>query len=103
MNKIGGYIFQIVLMLFCFGELINSDAYYISYLIILGIGVVCTYNNINNRKASDSKLTGIARVLVITFATVFSLMVTLSNYSLWLDAYVPDYAGNVFKKIYKLS
>ena len=92
-------LLQIFFIFFSFGELLNTDAYYIPYLIVMGIAIACLCKNTKDRIVFENRRN---LVLAIIFAIVFALMVTLSNYTIWLEACIPDYVGNVYRKIYKL-
>jgi len=73
-------VIELILMAFCFGELLKTDSFYFPYLVFGGIALLCLIQNSRYVRLRYKSLNGI---LVIIFSVVFSLMITLSNYEIW--------------------
>ena len=71
---------RVILMAFCFGELLKTDSFYFPYLVFGAIALLCLVRNTGAKLPARKSLNGI---LVIIFSAVFSLMITLSNYEIW--------------------
>ena len=79
-------------------QLLNSDAYYVNYALLLIITGICCYKNIKSGDLLCSKNWGkyIDTVLNI-FAVLFSIMVASANYKIWAFAEIPEDYGFRFK------
>lgn len=76
---------EIFCILFWAAQLLESSAYYIPYLLISILAVICY---INNNKSHNSKINNVykrdkGKYLVIIFSLLFSLIITLANYDLY--------------------
>ncbi len=90
-------IFEIVTMVFWVTYLLKSDAYYMPYLILGAAGFVCFMFN----KSKEVKLQGKKdEIITRCYGILFSMMVALANYNLYLNQEMTDYAGDFFKWIY---
>ena len=93
---------QLILIVFWGFQLLNSDAYYVNYSIILMLSVVCISKNRETGysvfKRNPEKY---AEVIINLFAILFSCMVALSNYKLWDFAALPEVYGYKFKWCYQ--
>lgn len=87
--------FQSIMIFFWGSQLLNSDAYYVNYLLLLIIASICCYYNIQANvlfKKQDRYLD----IIMIVFSIVFSCMVTFSNYKVWSFGSVFTYLNFVF-------
>lgn len=90
-------IFEIVTMVFWVTYLLKSDAYYMPYLILGAAGFVCFMFN----KSKEVKLQGKKdEIITRCYGILFSMMVALANYNLYLNQEMTGYAGDFFKWIY---
>lgn len=92
-------ILQVITMLFWSSFLINSDSYYIPYLLTGIIAFICFYINHKKRK---NLWGGVEKRLLYAGSGIFSLMVLLANYKIIFYSDVPEYANEIFVLIYKL-
>ena len=96
-NKHTHFALQLVLILFWGFQLLDSDAYYVNYVLLLIISVFCvTKNHANDNRFKDEHDSR-ADVLINLFAIILSCMVTLANYELCLKG---DYFGSEVKLCY---
>lgn len=80
-------------MLFWASFLIDTDAYYIPYLIITILSFVCFYINMNTKEVTKN---GANQGLIKVSAAIFSLMSILANYQICLEAF----QNMTFKDLY---
>lgn len=93
-------VFELVTMIFWVTYLLKSDAYYMPYLILGAAGFWgFVFNKSKNVKLQGKK----DKIITRCYAILFSVMVTLANYNLYLNKEMTDYAGNFFKWIYIIS
>lgn len=92
--------FQLFMMLFWALMLTEADSYYAPYFVVAILSFLCFW--INYKKGCWAK-SNKKNIFIGVCAVFFSLMVTLSNYSLYSIANWPEGAGSVFKSLYQLS
>ena len=90
---------QIVMMAFWASQLLYSEAYYVDYLLLVVLAVICCFFNTDGKTGlPDEKIGKTENILVFLFAILFSGMVTLANYDIWKD-HVSDF-GYTFDSCY---
>ncbi len=72
----------IVLMAFWGTTLLQTDAFYVNYLLVICLASVCIYYNYKNGELTKIH-TGHHALLVRIFAFAFTIMVAASNYIMW--------------------
>lgn len=73
-------ISKFILILYAYGELLKTDAYYLPYLLIFGCFCMLFHISINNgNKLTNSR----DRLLTYLFSLVLTGMIVLSNYPIW--------------------
>lgn len=77
----------------------NTDSYYFPYLVIAILGIICLYKN-NIEKNIIEKVN---RKCLLLCAGFFSVLVFSANYQIISNIVYPDYAGQIFKVLYKYS
>ncbi len=83
-------IIQLILIILWGGQLIDSDAYYMPYLLILMITGVCCYKNMTSKDAQRDSIPAKYQTIVLNvFAAMFSCMVAASNYSILAHIELP--------------
>lgn len=92
---------QFILIFLCFAELLKTDAYYTPYLLILCISVLCTFVNHKSGTFFKVKEKKDDAWIITTFSLLFMLMITLSNYNIWLQVDVPEYFSDIGRIVYK--
>lgn len=92
---------QLILIFLCFAELLKTDAYYTPYLLILCISVLCTVANHKSGTSSKTKGKKDDAWIINIFSLLFMLMITLSNYNIWLQVDVPEYFSDIGRIAYK--
>ena len=99
----GGLIAQYAIMALWFAQLINSDAYYVNYLLIAAIAGICCYHN--RRSGIFLWVKGktlYSEVILNLFAVLFSCMISLANYKVWALPEMPDQFGFLFAGFYRI-
>lgn len=84
------------------GMVYSSDFsnYFVSYLLCYGLGIASLiYNKV---RKEDGKRDRYTRNAVYVFALLFALMITCANYAL-LFLPTPEYAGRLFRNIYRCA
>ncbi len=98
------FFIELMAIVFWGAQLINSDAYYVNYVILLMITAVCIFRNRRNVFARPSDLSDkhIKRdcIIINTFAVLFAFMVAFANYKLWTFSVLPEDYGFGFKWCY---
>ena len=75
----GGLILQLLLMALWGFQLINSDAYYVNYALLLVITGICTFINYQSKECVvDKRDERYKRIVLLIFSAAFSFMVSLS-------------------------
>ena len=74
---------QIILILFAFGELLKSDAYYMPYLLIAVASLLSLYYNFRAKIGVLDIFDKKKKFLIIFFSMLYSAMISLSNYTIW--------------------
>lgn len=92
---------QFILIFLCFAELLKTDAYYTPYLLILCISVLCTFVNHKSGTFFKVKEKKDDAWIITAFSLLFMLMITLSNYNIWLQVDVPEYFSDIGRIVYK--
>ncbi len=65
-------------------ELINTDAYYINYILILVLAGICFYSNLKNGELSRSQTRPKSEVLFVRILSIlFTFMIAIANYRMW--------------------
>lgn len=91
---------SIVFMMFFSSQLLNSDAYYIPYLLItILIFLSFVYNK--NVFKNGYFINKYFALLIIVFSLFFACMITLSNYNLWHLSMYSTSIWNIPYKLYK--
>ena len=72
----------IILMAFWGTSLLQTDAFYVNYLLIICLASACIYYNYKNGELTKIH-TGFDALLVRIFALAFTIMVAASNYIMW--------------------
>ena len=90
-------LFQIVIMALFGAQLLESTAYYVVYLLLIVTSFLCFYINLHPGNANPNQA---SRVLEIVFAALFSLIISLSNYSIWAVSEIPVEYGTRFRFIH---
>ena len=67
-------ICQIMLIFLCFSTLLLSDSVYVAYLPVFLVSCLCCIGNPIKEDIS---------IVDVSFSILFSVMITLSNYSIW--------------------
>lgn len=80
-------------------QLVNSDAYYANYLLIVLVACICCYINsgMDNSLLHSHRT---ERTVLMVFSALFSCMIALSNCKTWAYAEVPDGFGRRFGTAY---
>lgn len=95
-------LFARLVLFFMWGaQLINSDAYYVNYLLIIVVSSICLY--INYRSIflhREIEIKKIDRYIIVIFSLMFSCMITLANYRIWNGLLFFDDFGLSFKLLY---
>lgn len=82
-----------------FTFLLKSESYYAPYLFVGILGIVCAVSNLKGKVEVLEKR---EKILAIIGSVMFSVIVIIANYSLFLNLPCPDGAGAAFIKIYKV-
>lgn len=73
--------------------------YYVSYLLCYGLGIASLiYNYMRNNCGIKDRYT---KTIIYVFSLLFAFIMTCANYALWLLP-SPEYAGHMFRNIYRL-
>jgi hypothetical protein len=79
-------------------QLLNTDAYYVNYAMLLVITGICFFQNIKEGKTGQYKSRGkYSDAVINVFAALFSCMVAFANYKIWSFAEMPEEYGKLFK------
>ncbi len=92
-------IIQVVTIVCWILYLENTDSYYFPYLVIAILGIICFYKNNTEKNIKEKR----HRKCLLLGAGFFSLLVFSANYLIISNIVYPEYAGQVFKVLYKLS
>ncbi len=84
------FIFQAVLIGIWGAQLLYSDSYYVDYLLVLAITIICFTYNCKANTCVFSAVHTESNALVVLFSALFALMVTLSNYKIWSSPSIQD-------------
>lgn len=96
-SKIGLAV-QLVLMFLCGAQLINTDAYFVDYAFLMIVTAICCYKNCKAKEFLFGKNhKKYYEVLIYLFAALFSCMVSLANYRVWVYIPVPADYGFWYK------
>ncbi len=90
-------LFQTVIMALFGAQLLESSAYHVVYLFLIVTSFLCLYFNLHSANTDAHQA---SRVLEIVFATLFSFIIALSNYSLWAVSEIPVEYGTRFRFIH---
>ena len=97
-NKKTSLILQIISILLYSGQLLYSDSYYINYLLIMIVSVICCLINYkSNRNQPSFNKHSFYDWMLVLFSSLFSLMITLSNYNTFLFRGFPEWTGVKFR------
>ena len=76
--------FTVIVILLWSAQLLNSRAYYVPYLLISMVAIISyIFNNYFPNTISNNNDANRQKLLISVFSSIFSLMITLSNYDLW--------------------
>lgn len=76
--------FTVIVILLWSAQLLNSRAYYVPYLLISMVAIISyIFNNYFPNTISNNNDAHRQKLLISVFSSIFSLMITLSNYDLW--------------------
>lgn len=82
-------------------QLLNSDSYYVNYILILLTTSICSYCNYKDNKSLVKKIQEKRVVWTINiFSVLFSLMIALANYKIWTAINGSNEFGSIFKILY---
>ena len=94
---------QICLMALWGTQLLNTDAYYVNYLLILIAASVCF---LINAKSADLSISSngdrFTDTVILVSAAAFSCMVGSANYRIWALTDLPEEFGTCFRWIYRI-
>lgn len=91
----------LLLVLLWASQLINTDAYYVCYLLVTVIACICIYTNNKSGELLLAKSYGKYEDAIITISAFsFSCMVAMANYELW--GFRDLFGGSVIKSLYSL-
>lgn len=94
-------IIQLVAIALWGFQLLSSDAYYVNYALVIMIAVVCVYKN---KEVGELHIRGkyskYEVVIINLFSTLFTCMVSFSNYKLWSFTVLPEEYQYRFKWCY---
>lgn len=74
-------LIQAVFIVLCAWVLASSDAYFMPYLLVSVSALACLF--INLKKKNSRHYTKFEIIVIVVFALLFALMITLANYNLW--------------------
>lgn len=74
-------LIQAVFIVLCTWVLASSDAYFMPYLLVSVSALACLF--INLKKKNSRHYTKFEIIVIVVFALLFALMITLANYNLW--------------------
>ena len=78
------FLLQYLIIILWGTQLLNSDSYYVNYVLILLVTAICCYSNFKNNylfvNKTQEKRVGLT---INIFAILFSCMITLANYKIW--------------------
>ena len=95
-------IIQVALILMWGAQLLNSDAYYVNYMLLLVIAGICVYINAKSDNLLFCSSHGKKYdIFIYGFSFLFSCMVACANYSIWAFPNIPEDGGYKFKYIYE--
>ena len=90
-------VFHTVIMALYGAQLLESSAYYVVYLLLIVAAFLCLYTNHHFQSADESNK---SNTLETVFSILFSLMIALSNYSIWAISEIPMEYGSRFRFIH---
>lgn len=102
-SRVSQYIIflEIVAAVYWCTFLLKSDSYYVPYLFVGIAGWICF---LGNSQRNIEFFSGTEKTMTRCYGAAFSLMVTLANYNIFLNAQMPvEYAGGLFGKLYKIG
>ena len=79
------FILQALFSFCCFSMLSETDAYYTPYLICFGVSLLFIYINSENCYSFIASQ-AFTRQCILIFSSLFSMLIVLSNYSLWAES-----------------
>ena len=96
-------ITSVILMLVWAAQLLDTDAYYVVYLMLSICTCMCFIWNLRQNMNYLSKEKNYFQIgIMIVFSIVFTCMVAFSNYSIWSYTFVPEGFSSNFRLFFNL-
>ena len=96
------YFIQLLAMAIWGAQLLNTDSYYVNYLLLLIFVAICVYENSRNSERLFHIFSGKYQSCILCFFSfLFSSMILFANYKLWDFTDKPEEFGYTFMRVYK--